>query len=346
MTTARRPHDTDSATRTAVLEIKDLHVTVAAEDARVDVVRGVDLRVNTGQTHAVVGESGSGKSMTALSAMGLLPRHGKVLRGRIEFAGRDLTSLEPRRWRELRGEDMSMIFQDPMSALNPCLTVGSQIAEMFRRHRGDGKSAARARAVELMTQVGIPDAAARCSSYPHEFSGGMRQRVMIAIALALEPAVLIADEPTTALDVTVQAQILRLLRERQARSDLAMVLVSHDLGVVARMAHVVSVMYAGRIVEHGSLPRVYSRPAHPYTRGLMQALPESTLERRLQTIPGQLPSFTSRPAGCPFHPRCSFATDVCRTEAPRPREVAPQQVVECHHAEDVLELAVPVRQAE
>lgn len=339
--TTDRPEPGETAGGSDLLELDDLHVTVNTEGRTVDVVRGVSLRVPAGQTVAVVGESGSGKSMTALSVLGLLPRNGRVSAGEIRFAGADLSTYSARQWRELRGDDIAMIFQDPMSALNPCFTIGSQIAEMFRRHRGEPKPVARERSVELMTSVGIPDASSRYDSYPHEFSGGMRQRVMIAIALALEPSVLLADEPTTALDVTVQAQILRLLRERQSEADLAMVLVSHDLGVVARMAHVVSVMYAGRIVEHGPLPQVYSRPAHPYTLGLMGALPESTRGRRLQAIPGQAPDPANLPSGCPFHPRCPFATDICRTEVPRPREVVPQQVVECHHAEHVREHGDP-----
>ena len=251
--------------------------------------------------------------------------------------GRDVTGLSDREWQRLRGERIAMIFQDPLSALNPSLTVGYQIAEMFRRHRGLGRAESRRRATELMVQVGIPDAARRLDDHPHRFSGGMRQRVMIAIALSLDPRLLIADEPTTALDVTVQAQILRLLRRRQQADRLRMILISHVLGVVARAADRVAVMYAGRIAEVGTVAEVYQRPAHPYTLGLMRAVPAlRDGGGPLVAIDGQPPDPTAPLAGCSFHPRCPFARDKCREVEPEPREVAPGRVGACHFAEEVI----------
>jgi oligopeptide transport system ATP-binding protein len=302
----------------------------------VHTVRGVSLTVSSGQTLAVVGESGSGKSLTSLAVMGLLPAQASVVDGTVRFDGHDLFDLSPDELRELRGEELAMIFQDPLSALNPSLTVGYQIAEMFRRRRGMSRSASHERAVAAMTEVGIPDAAQRAKNYPHEFSGGMRQRVMIAMALALAPRLLIADEPTTALDVTVQAQILRLLRDRQ-RDGLAMIIISHDLGVVARTAQSVVVMYAGQAVESGTIGEVYSGPAHPYTLGLMAASPSARDgTRELRPIDGNPPDPTALPEGCAFHPRCPFARERCRTETPALRLLPSGRASACHFAEEVL----------
>jgi oligopeptide transport system ATP-binding protein len=320
---------------TTLLEVHDL--AVAFGDVRA--VRGVSLTVEKGQTLAVVGESGSGKSLTSLAIMGLLPAQAMAVEGEVSFDGVDLFDLSPDELRQLRGEELAMIFQDPLSALNPALTVGYQIAEMFRRRRGMSRADAHERTVAAMTEVGIPDAAHRARSYPHEFSGGMRQRVMIAMALALEPRLLIADEPTTALDVTVQAQILRLLRERQ-RNGLAMIIISHDLGVVARTAQSVVVMYAGRAVESGTIAEVYASPAHPYTQGLMAASPSARDGgREVRPIDGNPPDLTALPGGCAFHPRCPLAREVCRTESPPLRTLPSGRASACHFAEEVLDHA-------
>ncbi|MEV0390449.1 ABC transporter ATP-binding protein [Nonomuraea sp. NPDC050643] len=320
-----------------LLAVEDLAVEFDTPQGPQRAVRGVSFEVGECETLAIVGESGSGKSVTAQTVMGLIPLRARVAGGRVVLEGRDVVGLSDREWRKLRGERIAMIFQDPLSALNPSLTVGYQIAEMFRRHRGMGRKDARRRAAELMDQVGIPDAARRLDDHPHRFSGGMRQRVMIAMALALDPLLLIADEPTTALDVTVQAQILRLLRERQRTDRLGMILISHDLGVVARAADRVAVMYAGRIVETGTVAEVYERPAHPYTLGLMRAVPTSRDGGApLEAIEGQPPSLTDPPTGCSFHPRCPFARDVCRESDPEPRVLGPRRASACHFTEEVI----------
>jgi oligopeptide/dipeptide ABC transporter ATP-binding protein len=308
-----------------LLGVADLHVRVGHGDREVDLVRGVSLEVRRGTTLAIVGESGSGKSLTALSLMGLLPPGLTVGAGEILFDGVSTARRSEREWQPLRGKEISMVFQDPLSALNPCLRVGAQIAEMFRRRAGLGRREAHRRAVEAMVEVGIPDAERRSMSYPHEFSGGMRQRVMIAMAMALHPRLLIADEPTTALDVTVQAQIMRLLLARKEAAQLTMILISHDLGVVSRSADSIAVMYAGRVVESGPSREVLTAPAHPYTHGLMRSIPD---RRRpgapLEAIPGQPPDPRALPSGCPFHPRCPAARDICRTVTPELRTVVPQ----------------------
>ncbi|PRX47169.1 oligopeptide transport system ATP-binding protein [Prauserella shujinwangii] len=317
---------------TELLTVSDLAVSFG----EVRAVRGVSFGVAEATTLAIVGESGSGKSLSSLAVLGLLPAQAQVTAGSIHWDGRDLRACGADELRQLRGTDIAMIFQDPLSALNPSLTVGYQIGEMFRRRRGLGRDEARRRAIEAMTEVGIPDAARRAGSYPHEFSGGMRQRVMIAMALALDPRLLIADEPTTALDVTVQAQILRLLRKRQ-RDGLAMIIISHDLGVVARTAQSVVVMYAGRAVESGPVADLYTVPAHPYTLGLMAASPSARdAGRRPQPIDGYPPDGAALPTGCAFHPRCPFARQRCRTEDPELRTVAPGRTSACHFAEEVL----------
>jgi oligopeptide transport system ATP-binding protein len=317
---------------TALLEVSDLTVAFGPVAA----VRGVSLTVEKGQTLAIVGESGSGKSLTSLAIMGLLPPQAMAIEGEVTFDGVDLFDLSPDELRKLRGEELAMIFQDPLSALNPSLTVGYQIAEVFRRRRGMSRAEANKRAATAMAEVGIPDAARRAGSYPHEFSGGMRQRVMIAMALALAPRLLIADEPTTALDVTVQAQILRLLRERQ-RDGLAMIIISHDLGVVARTAQSVVVMYAGQAVESGAITEVYPAPAHPYTLGLMAASPSARDGgREVRPIDGNPPDLTALPGGCAFHPRCPFARERCRTETPEPHVFPSGRASACHFAEEVL----------
>lgn len=303
----------------------------------VDLVRGVTLDVERGTTLAIVGESGSGKSLTALAMMGLLPAGLTVSSGEILFDGEPVTGLSERDWQPLRGKQIAMIFQDSLSALNPCARVGDQIAEMFRRQTGVGKKEAHRHAVDGMAEVGIPDAERRAKSYPHELSGGMRQRVMIAIAMALRPQLLIADEPTTALDVTIQAQIMRLLLSRKQAAHLTMILISHDLGVVSRSADSVVVMYAGQIVETGPTREIFTAPAHPYTQGLMRSVPDRRRPRAdLEAIPGQPPDPRAIPDGCPFHPRCPMAKDICRTVTPVLQPMGPLRMSACHFADELI----------
>ncbi|MDF3298070.1 ABC transporter ATP-binding protein [Streptomyces tropicalis] len=301
-----------------LLEVHDLHVEFGTRDGVAHAVNGVSYRVDAGETLAVLGESGSGKSVTAQAVMGILDTPpGRITGGRVLFQGRDLLRLKEEERRRVRGAEMAMIFQDSLSALNPVLTVGDQLGEMFTVHRGMSRRDARLRAVELMDRVRIPAAAQRVGDYPHQFSGGMRQRIMIAMALALEPALVIADEPTTALDVTVQAQVMDLLAELQREYRMGLVLITHDLGVVADVADRIAVMYAGRIVETAPVHDLYKAPAHPYTRGLLDSIPRLDLKgRELYAIQGMPPSLTRVPPGCAFHPRCPLARDVCRTDVP------------------------------
>ena len=291
------------------LDVRDLQVHFPTEDGVVKAVDGLSLQLERGRRLGVVGESGSGKSVTSLSIMGLHPPGSARISGEIWLDGRELVSSDAEQVRKLRGRTMAMIFQDPLSAMHPYYTVGQQIVEAYRLHHDVGKQAARSRAVELLDRVGIPQARSRVDDYPHEFSGGMRQRAMIAMALSCNPQLLIADEPTTALDVTVQAQILDLIRDLQAEFDSAVMIITHDLGVVAELADDILVMYAGRAVEYGPASEVFSRPQHPYTWGLLGSVPRWDRERteRLAPIPGSPPSLINVPSGCPFHPRCGYA---------------------------------------
>lgn len=309
---------TATTTTTALLEIEDLVVEFAIEEGVVHAVNGVSLRISAGETLAVVGESGSGKTVTALSVMGLITKPGRIVGGRIAFASHDLRSIPEPEHRALRGGDLAMIFQDPLSSLNPAYRVGDQIAEAIRAHADVDKAHARARATELLTLVGIPDAANRARDYPHQFSGGMRQRTMIAMAIANSPKLLIADEPTTALDVTIQAQVLEVLRTAQRETNAALLLITHDLGIVAGLADRVAVMYAGRVVEEGTLDEIFYKPRHPYTLGLLASLPRLHVERshRLTSIPGSPPSLIRLSDGCSFAPRCPYVIDRCREERP------------------------------
>jgi peptide/nickel transport system ATP-binding protein len=291
------------------LDVRDLRVHFPTEDGVVKAVDGLSLQLQRGRRLGVVGESGSGKSVTSLSIMGLHPPGSARISGEIWLDGRELVSADAEQVRKLRGRSMAMIFQDPLSAMHPYYTVGRQIVEAYRLHHDVGKQAARNRAVELLDRVGIPQARSRVDDHPHEFSGGMRQRAMIAMALSCNPQLLIADEPTTALDVTVQAQILDLIRDLQAEFDSAVMIITHDLGVVAELADDILVMYAGRAVEYGPASEVFSRPQHPYTWGLLGSAPRWDRERteRLAPIPGSPPSLINVPPGCPFHPRCAYA---------------------------------------
>jgi len=321
-----------------LLTVDDLVVSFDGPLGTYRALNGVSFHVDEGETLAILGESGSGKSVTVRAVMALLPRHSaRVEQGTIRYAGEELTALPVRRTRELSSTQLAMVFQDSLTALNPVIRVGEQIAELFRVRLRTSRREAWKRAVAGLDRVGIPNAAARAHDYPHQFSGGMRQRVVIAMALALGPRLLIADEPTTALDVTVQAQIMDLLRELRQADGMAMILITHDLGVVADVADRVAVMYAGTVVETGPLRAVYDRPAHPYTRGLMNSIPAADRPgARLTPIEGMPPSPLRTPSGCAFHPRCPFARANCRSQRPAPRVVAPGHEAACHYAEEVM----------
>jgi peptide/nickel transport system ATP-binding protein len=320
----------------ALLEIDNLQTHFRTPDGINRAVDGLSLTIQAGQTLALVGESGCGKSVTAMSVLRLIPEPPGKIAGRIAFDGRDLLALTRAEMRHIRGNDISMIFQEPMTSLNPVLTVGRQIREPLRLHQGQDRAAAEKRAVEMLALVGIPEPERRVDAYPHQMSGGMRQRVMIAMALACNPKLLIADEPTTALDVTVQAQILDLMRDLKRRVGAAIMLITHDLGVVAEVAEHVVVMYAGRKVEEAPARQLFATPRHPYTQGLLGAVPKlgSSLAgdgTRLAEIPGLVPSLKRRIEGCVFAGRCPRATDVCRKAAPALQEAGGHWVA-CHHA--------------
>ena len=314
-----------------LLAISDLSVTFATERGQVQALNGVSLSLDAGETLAVVGESGSGKSVTALSILGLLGDSGRVSDGSIEFDGEDLTKVSGQRLREIRGNQIAFIFQEPMSSLNPVLTIGTQVAEPIWLHHKKSWSEAFEQAGELLQRVAIPDAVKRLEDYPHQFSGGMRQRVMIAMALACQPKLIIADEPTTALDVTVQAQILSLLKNLTKEANSSLILITHDLGVVARYADNVAVMYGGRVIETASARELYKNPQHPYTEGLMASIPKLDGDpgSRLYTIEGQPPDLSNLPSGCSFHPRCPYAQDKCTMTKPTLSEVAPNHLRAC-----------------
>lgn len=322
---------------TPVLSVRDLHTHFPTPQGLSRAVDGISFDVHPGETLAIVGESGCGKSVTSLSVMGLVPRPGFHPRGEVLFQGRDLLQLKEAERCRLRGAELAMIFQEPMTSLNPILRVGTQVGEVLRHHRGLSRAEARQAAVELLARVGIPDPERRVDDHPHQMSGGMKQRVMIAMALACNPKLLIADEPTTALDVTVQAQILLLLKQLQVDQNMGMVLITHDLGVVAEVADRVVVMYAGRVVESAPAEALFRRPRHPYTLGLFRSLPRVTGPReRLATIPGMVPRATQYPTGCRFRGRCGFGADVCGGE-PQLSEVAPNHFVACQRLDAVLE---------
>jgi dipeptide transport system ATP-binding protein len=299
-----------------LLDIKNLTVEFKTASGYFRAVDNVSMNVDTGEVLAIVGESGSGKSVSMLAVMGLLPWTAKVTADKIDFDGRDLLNITPADRREITGKDMAMIFQEPMSSLNPCFTVGFQLMEALQTHLDMDKAARRKRAIELLEEVGIPGPETRLSSFPHQLSGGMSQRVMIAMALACKPKLLIADEPTTALDVTIQAQILELLVRLQKETGMALVLITHSMGVVAETAERVSVQYAGQKVEEQPVKDLFATPRHPYTAALLAALPERAHARRLPSIQGVVPGQFDRPVGCLFSPRCIYATDLCRTTQP------------------------------
>lgn len=318
----------------SLLEIKGLRTHFYTEYGVVPAVDGVDLHISAKETVGIVGESGSGKSVTSLTAMRLTP--GRVVEGSITFNGKDLLQLSEEEMREIRGNEMAMIFQEPMTSLNPVFTIGDQIGEAVRIHRNYSKAQARARSIEMLKLVGIPRAEQIVDEYPHRLSGGMRQRVMIAMAMACDPKLLIADEPTTALDVTIQAQILDLMRELKATKGTAILLITHDLGVVAEMCDRVVVMYHGKVVEESDVVTLFTNPQHPYTQGLMKSMPTlATEEKRLYSIKGSVPSQGTLRKGCSFAPRCEYAMDICRIESPKLVEISSNQHSRCwlHTAE-------------
>jgi dipeptide transport system ATP-binding protein len=314
----------------SLVEIRNLSVEFPSGNETLRAVDDVNLTIQKGKILGIVGESGSGKSVTMLSLMGLIKAPGRVTATALRFDAIDLASLSSRSRRRLVGKDVAMVFQEPMTSLNPCFTVGYQIAEVLKTHEGGDRRWRRERTIELLTQVGIPSPASRLGAFPHQFSGGMNQRIMIAMSLACRPRLLIADEPTTALDVTIQAQILDLLISLQRERGMALVLITHNMGVVAETADRIAVMYAGQVVEEQPVKSLFSAPRHPYSAALLQALPEYARgERRLMAIPGVVPGLFDRPTGCLFHPRCSFATDRCRSEQPSLRTIEGVQV-RCH----------------
>ena len=321
--------------RAPILEVSDLEVEFAVDDGKIKVLDGVSFKVAPGQTLGIVGESGCGKSVTSLAIMGLLPRpHGQVVAGSICFQGEELLTLAPDQMYKVRGNRISMIFQEPMTALNPVQTVGDQLMEVFSLHRPDFSKAQRKEAaIAMLQKVGIPEPAQRFAVYPHNLSGGMRQRVMIAMALACEPDLLICDEPTTALDVTIQAQILDLMKALQAQTGMAIIFITHDLGVVAELCDEVVVMYAGRAVERADIYELFDHPRHPYTHGLMASIPrlEDVPKSLLKTIKGQVPALHEMPAGCRFSNRCPHATEICVGTIPVTEQLSERHAVACHH---------------
>lgn len=322
---------------TSLLSVKDLRVYFETDDGVIKAVDGIDFKVNGGETLGVVGESGSGKSVANLSLMRLIPQPpGKIVSGSVDFRGRDVFELSSREIRDLRGKEIAMIFQDPMTSLNPFMRISKQLMEITQLHLGHTKPQARAHAIKMLEQVGIPDASQRIDNYPHEFSGGMRQRVMIAMALSCRPALLIADEPTTALDATIQAQILELIQRLKTESGTSVILITHDLGIVAGMTDRIMVMYAGKIFESASTAELFKRPGNPYTIGLLRSVPDPTAEQgKLYQIPGQPPDLAHLAAGCPFAPRCERAEDVCRNKFPPLVQLRSDHHSLCHFAGEI-----------
>jgi len=328
-----------SSGREPLLSVEDLRVQFWTGGGTVYAVNGISFEIAPGETLGIVGESGCGKSVTALSVLGLLPRAGRVKGGTARFDDRDLLQLKDRELRKLRGKEIGMIFQDPMTSLNPVLTIGRQLREPLEEHFGMSRKQATARAAELVERVGIPSPKARLSDYPHQFSGGMRQRAMIAMALACKPKLMIADEPTTALDVTIQAQILALLRELVTEENTALILITHDLGVVAGMCERVNVMYAGMFMETGSAEQLFEQPRHPYTLGLLQSVPRLDAARRtkLQAIEGAPRNMLEPPSACPFQPRCRYEVELSSQEVPPLVEIEPGHQVACFNPVPVEE---------
>lgn len=318
-----------------LLDIENLRTTFDIHVGKVQAVRGVNLHVDEGETVGIVGESGCGKSVSMLSVLHLLPDYAKISADKMVFDGTDLTTLTPKMFRKISGDQIGMIFQDPMTSLNPLFTVGDQLIEPLRIHKGISKAEAREIVLEKLRLVEIPDPESRMKQYPHELSGGMRQRIMIAMAIMCNPRLIIADEPTTALDVTIQAQIIELLLELQQKENMALVLITHDLALVAEAAHKIIVMYAGQVVETGDAHAIFHAPRHPYTQALLRALPEFAQDKeRLASLPGVVPGKYDRPNGCLLNPRCPYATDRCRAEEPALNMLADGRQSKCHYPLD------------
>jgi oligopeptide transport system ATP-binding protein len=326
-----------SSTNGNLLEVKDLSTYFETEDGVVKAVDGISFELKRGETLGIVGESGSGKSVANLSLMRLIPEPpGKIVSGEILFGGHDVLKLSTREVRDIRGKQIAMIFQDPMTSLNPFMRISKQLMEVTQLHLGHSKEQARAHAMRMLEQVGIPDARERADSYPHEFSGGMRQRVMIAMALSCQPELLIADEPTTALDVTIQAQILELIKRLKAETGASVILITHDLGVVAGMTDHIIVMYAGKVFEQAPTAELFARPGNPYTRGLFRSVPDPAAEQgSLYQIPGLPPDLARLPPGCPFAPRCERAEEICQREFPPFVQLTREHYSLCHFADKV-----------
>ena len=321
-----------------LLDVKNLHTSFFTHLGEVQAIRDVSFGLDKGEIIGIVGESGSGKSVTSLSIMGLLAYPGRVKKGEILFNGEDLLKKKKSEMRKIQGDHIAMIFQDPMTALNPLKKIGYHMIEVLRRHQNLSKAEARKVAIDMLGKVGIPSAESRMDQYPHEFSGGMRQRVLIAMALCCKPKLLIADEPTTALDVTIQAQILELLKQLRDEEKMSVVLITHDLGVVASLSNRISVMYGGLIMEEGLTDEIFYAPKHPYTRALLHAIPQPTtgVKERLEAIPGMAPSLTNPPAGCPFAERCKYACEKCESEIPAYRQYTRTQRAMCVFTEEEL----------
>lgn len=318
----------------SLLDIKNLTIHFQTEEGDVCAVNGIDLSVEPGKTLGLVGETGAGKTTTALGILRLVPEPGKVLSGTIEYKGKDIMQMSEKEVQDIRGNEISMIFQDPMTALNPVMTVGDQVAEVVLRHQNCTKAEAQGRMIEILGKVGI--GAERATDYPHQFSGGMKQRVVIAIALACNPKLLLADEPTTALDVTIQAQVMSMINVLKEEFGTSMILITHDLGIVAESCDTVAIMYAGKIVETGSLEEIFDHTAHPYTIGLFRSIPSLEKDtRRLHPIAGLMPDPANLPSGCAFHPRCPYADELCAQQEPDAVELSPGHLCRCHHCDRV-----------
>ncbi len=320
----------------SLLEIENLSIHFKTEEGDVHAVNGIDLKVEAGKTLGLVGETGAGKTTTALGILRLVPEPGEILSGSIKYKGQDIMAMSEKEVQDIRGNEISMIFQDPMTALNPVMTVGDQVAEVVLRHQDCSKTEAQQRMIEILGKVGI--GAERAGDFPHQFSGGMKQRVVIAIALACNPKLLLADEPTTALDVTIQAQVMSMINDLKQEFNTSMILITHDLGIVAESCDAVAIMYAGKIVEQGSLEDIFDHTAHPYTVGLFHSIPSLEKDtRRLEPIAGLMPDPANLPTGCSFHPRCPYADELCAKEAPEAVEITPGHICRCHHCKKVAE---------
>ncbi|MEH7123751.1 ABC transporter ATP-binding protein [Bacillus sp. JJ1773] len=314
----------------SLLEVENLTTKFSTSKGDVTAINNISLKVDRGETVCIVGESGCGKSMTVLSILGLLPKNGKIAAGKVKFQGKELNTLSKEQMREIRGKEISMIFQEPMTALNPVFTIGFQLRESLMIHTKMTKKQANERAIGLLDKVGIPSSKKRLEQYPHELSGGMRQRVMIAMALASNPALLLADEPTTALDVTIQAQILGLIQDLKDQYNMGLLLITHDMGVVAEIADRVIIMYAGKIVEEGTVEEIFTSQKHPYTEGLLKSVPDvDNPDFKLQPIPGTLPNISDEIPGCRFHPRCKYAMDICKKKDPISFTFSPDHYTNC-----------------